>query len=78
MRLITVSRLFVSVAPAISERISIRPPAHTVWENPIEEACYGAGKGRADVEYPEVSLFRVGPWLRQRLKTLDDAKTKTQ
>jgi hypothetical protein len=49
----------VSAAPAIRERISIRPPARTTWENPLEEAYYGTGEGTAVVEHPEVFLYRL-------------------
>jgi capsular polysaccharide biosynthesis protein len=49
----------VSAAPAIRERISIRPPARTAWENPLDEAYYGPGEGRAVVEHPEVFLYRL-------------------
>ena len=49
----------VSDAPAIRERISIRPPARTTWENPLEEAYYGPGEGRAVIEHPEVFLYRL-------------------
>jgi len=49
----------VSTASAIRERNSIRPPARTTWENPLEEAYYGPGAGRAVVEHPEVFLYRL-------------------
>lgn len=49
----------VSAAPAIRERISIRPPARTVWENPLEEAYYGTGEDRAVVEHAEALLYRL-------------------
>ena len=49
----------VSTASAIRERISIRPPARTVWENPLEEAYYGTGEGRAVVDHAEALLYRL-------------------
>lgn len=49
----------VSSAPSVRERISIRPPARTLWENPLEAANYGSGEGRAVVEHPEVFLYRL-------------------
>jgi capsular polysaccharide biosynthesis protein len=49
----------VSAAPAVRERISIRPPARIVWENPFEESYYGAGEGRAVIEYPEAFLYHL-------------------
>jgi capsular polysaccharide biosynthesis protein len=45
--------------PAVLERISIRPPSHTVWENPLEEAYYGPGEGRAIAKHPAVSLYHL-------------------
>ena len=49
----------VSDAPAVLERVSLRPPSRTVWENPLEEAFYGPGEGRAVVEHPEATLYRL-------------------
>ncbi len=48
-----------SAASVICERISIRPPARTRWENPLEEAYYGPGEGHAVVEHPEAFLYRL-------------------
>ena len=49
----------VSAAPAVLDRISIRPPTHTVWENPLEEAYYGAGEGRSVAKHQAVSLYHL-------------------
>ena len=49
----------VSAGPAIRERISIRPPARTIWANPLEEVYYGTGEGGVVVEHPEVFLYRL-------------------
>ena len=49
----------VSDAPAVLERISVRPPSHTVWENPLEEAYYGPGEGRAVAKHPAVSVYHL-------------------
>ncbi len=49
----------VSDAPAVRERIVLRPASRTVWENPLEEAFYGPGEGRAIVDHPEATLYRL-------------------
>lgn len=49
----------VSDAPAIREKISIRPPGRTVWQNPLEQAFYGCGTRPAVVEHVEALLYRI-------------------
>lgn len=49
----------VQDSPAIREKILLRPASRTQWENPLEEAYYGAGEGRAVVEHPEVFLYHL-------------------
>lgn len=49
----------VSDAPAIREKISIRPAGRTVWQNPLEQAFYGCGTRPAVVEHAEAMLYRI-------------------
>ena len=49
----------VTEAPAVRERIALRPASRTVWENPLEEAFYGPGEGRAEIEHPAASLYSL-------------------
>jgi capsular polysaccharide biosynthesis protein len=49
----------VAESPAIREKIVLRPASRTVWQNPLEDAYYGAGAGRAIVEHPESALYRL-------------------
>ena len=49
----------VSDAPAAVERIALRPPSKTTWENPLEEGYYGPGEGRTVARHPAVSLVHL-------------------
>lgn len=49
----------VSDSPAIREKISIRPPGRTVWQNALEQVFYKSGARPAVVEHGEVLLYRI-------------------
>ena len=49
----------VSDAPAIRECVVLRPPARTVWANPLERAYYGSSVRSAVVEHAEALLYRL-------------------
>ena len=49
----------VSDAPSIRDSITLRRPARTVWDNPLEQAYYGSGARPAVVEHGDAMLYRL-------------------
>jgi hypothetical protein len=43
----------------VRERISVRAASQTTWYNPLEEAFYGGGEGRATARHPAVTLIHL-------------------